>query len=151
MKLFLEGQKARMSLQSTDFEEKFKNAMWFVEFKPKSLHQNFINSYTLYLNSRKRNLVDQLKKVQFLKDAIKIDIIYTIISSVFSNSDEEPELEFDINEDYDENTLGYLLKDWLKGFDVNNQSELNEIKNLIKFNPDNFRRICQDIFCTNAE
>ena len=24
-----------MSLQSTDFEEKFKNAMWFVEFKPK--------------------------------------------------------------------------------------------------------------------
>ena len=149
--LVLEGQIARMSLQSTDFEEKFKNAMWFVEFKPTSLHQNFINSYTLYLNSRKRNLVDQLKKVQFLKDTIKIDIIYTIISSVFSNSDEEPELEFDINEDYDENTLGYVLKDWLKGFDVNNQSELNEIKNLIKFNPGNFRRICQDIFCTYAE
>ena len=149
--LVLEGQKPIMSLQSIDFEEKFKNAMWFVEFKPESLHQNFINSYTLYLNSRKRNLVDQLKKVQYLKDSIKIDIIYTIISSVFANSDEEPELEFDINEDYDENTLGYQLKDWLNGFDVNNQSEINEIKNLIKFNPGNFRRICQDIFCTNDE
>ena len=149
--LVLEGHKPIMSLQSIDFEEKYKNAMWFVEFKPESLHQNFINSYTLYLNSRKRNLVDQLKKVQYLKDSIKIDIIYTIISSVFANSDEEPELEFDINEDYDENTLGYQLKDWLNGFDVNNQSELNEIKNLIKFNPGNFRRICQDIFCKNDE
>ena len=87
----------------------------------------------------------------FLKDAIKVDIIYTIISAVFSNSDYEPELEFDINEDYDENTLGYQLKDWLKGFDVNNQSELNEIKNQIKFNPGDFRRTCQDIFCTNSE
>ena len=125
--------------------------MWFVEFKPESLHQNFNNTHTLYLNSRKRNLVDQLKTSIFLKDAIKVDIIYTIISSVFSNSDNEPELEFDMNEDYEENTLGYQLKDWLKGFDVNNQSELNEIKNQINFNPGEFRRICQDIFCTNLE
>ena len=149
--LDLEGNVARISLQSINFEEKFKNAMWYVDFKPESLHQNFNNTHTLYLNSRNKNLEDQLRGSVFLKDSIKIDIIFTIISSVFSNADSEPELEFDLNEDYDESTLGYQLKDWLKGFDVNNQSELKKIKNQIKYNPGDFRRQCQDIFCTNFE
>ena len=51
-------------------EEKFKNAMWFVEFKPKSLHQNFINSYTLYLNSQKnkvQSIYDYLADEGFLE------------------------------------------------------------------------------------
>ena len=149
--LVIEGRVARISLQSINFHEQFKNAMWFVEFKPESLHQNFNNTHILYLNSRKRNLVDQLKTSVFLKDAIKVDIIYTIMSSVFSKSDIDSEFDFDLNEYYAEDTLGYKLKDWLKGFDVYNQSELNDIKNQIKLNPGDFRRKCQNIFCTDFE
>lgn len=143
--LDLEGNLARISLQSIKFEEKFKNAMWYVDFKADSLYENFNSTHTLYLNSLKKNLEDELSKSIFLKDAIKVDIVYTILSSILLNED----LTFDLNEDYDDNTLGFQVKDWLKGLEVNDKSELGLITNDLKNTPGNLRRSIQEIFCTN--
>ena len=146
--LVLEGQRARISLIREDFEIfGNNNAMWFIDFDAKSLYQTFNETYTLYLNSNKKNLEDQIRNSIYLKDAIKTDLVSTIMSSTLLNE----EFDIDCDEDYPENSLGFRIKEWLKDFDVETKSHLEKFKFEIKYNQNIFKRNCQNLFCVDFD
>ena len=146
--LVLEGERARISLQRVDFESyKNKNAMWFVEFEPNNLYQTFNETYTLYLNSNKKNLEDQIRHSIYLKDAIKTDLVNTIMCSTLLNED----LDIDMDEDYPDSSLGFQIKEWLKDFDIETKSHLEKFKFEIKYNQNIIKRKCQNLFCADFD
>tara|TARA_Y100000589_G_C27028947_1_gene578170 strand:+ start:36 stop:935 length:900 start_codon:yes stop_codon:yes gene_type:complete len=147
--LVLEGESANISIQRRDFEKHFKvnNAMWYIEFTGTNLYQTFNETHTLYLNTNKKNLVDEISKSIYLKDAITIDLISTIMISTLISED----FDIDFDEDYPENSLGFQIKEWLKDFDVETTSNLENFRNEIQYNQNIFIRKCQDLFCTDFE
>ena len=147
--LVLEGERARINLQRCDFEAFFnnKNAMWFVDFQPMSLYQTFNETYTLYLNSNKKNLEDQIRRSIHLKDALKTDLVITIICSTLLNQD----LDIDLDEDYPDSSLGFQIKEWLKDFGVESKTNLEKFKFEIKYNQNIIKRKCQNLFCSDFD
>ena len=146
--LVLEGERARISLQRWDFKEfNNENAMWFVRFDPKNLYQTFNETYTLFLNSNKKNLEDQIRRSIHLKDALKTDFVITIMCSTLLNED----LDIDLDEDYPDSSLGFQIKEWLKDFGIESKTNLEKFKFEITYNQNIVKRKCQNLFCSDFD
>lgn len=145
--LDIEGESPRISLKEINFENNgYGNANWYIRFYGYSLSQLFNSTYTVYLNNQKKNMQEQLKNDIFLRDALKVDIISTIIQSVILNND----IDIDFDEIYPDESLGKVIKEWLIGFQVESKDELEKMRYKMQINYGEFKRKCQEIFCTSV-